>query len=82
MTERVMPTWSAIREATSFPSFPSSSLKMWMMASCSDTERVWRADFTTWLLRTSSDFSSLTERSISRPTTVVPYSARMMSSMS
>ena len=40
------------------------------------------ADFTIAVLRFSSADSSETARSISRPTTVVPYSQMMMSSMS
>ena len=40
------------------------------------------ADRTICTLRASSAFSSFTERIISSPTTVVPYSLRMMSSIS
>ena len=82
ITERVIPTRSAILLATRIPSFPSSSSKMWVMASSSEKERVLMADFTIWIFLVSSAFSSLTERIISSPTTVVPYSLRMMSSMS
>ena len=82
ITDRVIPTLSAIRLATRTPSVPFSSSKIWVMASSSEKDRVLMADFTICTLRFSSSFSSFTERIISRPTTVVPYSLKMMSSMS
>ena len=48
----------------------------------SENDRVLTADFTTATLRLSSALSSFTARSISSPTTVVPYSQRIISSMS
>ena len=53
-----------------------------MIASSSENDRVLNADFTTWIFLFSSAFSSCTERIISSPTTVVPYSLTMISSMS
>ena len=82
MTERVIPTLSAILLATRIPSMPFSSSKIWVTASISEKERVLIADFTTATLRLSSALSSLMARGISSPTTVVPYSQRMISSIS
>ena len=55
---------------------------MWVIASSSEKESVLIADFTIATFLASSALSSFTERIISSPTTVVPYSVRIMSSMS
>ena len=46
ITERVIPTRSAILLATRMPYVPSSSSKIWMIASSSEKESVLIADFT------------------------------------
>ena len=46
MTERVIPTLSAIRLATSTPSVPFSSSKICVIASSSEKDSVLMADFT------------------------------------
>ena len=56
--------------------------KIWVIASISENERVLIADLTTSTFLFSSALSSLTALSISRPTTVVPYSERIISSIS
>lgn len=61
ITERVIPTLSAILLATRIPSSPSSSSKIWIIASSSEKDKVLKADFTTWIFRFSSAFSSCTE---------------------
>ena len=53
-----------------------------MIASSSENESVLNAAFTTWTFLASSAFSSFTERIISNPTTVVPYSLTIISSIS
>ncbi len=45
MTERVMPTRSAILLATRMPSSPFSSSKIWMMASSSEKDNVLNGGF-------------------------------------
>ena len=77
-----MPTRSAILLATRMPSFPSSSSNICVIASNSENDNVLIADLTIATLRSSSALSSLTERIISSPTTVVPYSVRIISSIS
>ena len=82
ITDLVIPTRSAILLATRIPSLPSISSKMWVMASSSEKESVLIDRFY------DLDFSCLlsvlfiTERIISRPTTVVPYSLKIISSIS
>ena len=82
ITDLVIPTRSAILLATRIPSLPSISSKIWVMASSSEKESVLIADFTIWTFLVSSAFSSFTERIISSPTTVVPYSLKIISSIS
>ena len=73
----------AEKEVTSFSRYyPSISSKIWVMASSSEKESVLIADFTIWTFLVSSAFSSFTERIISSPTTVVPYSLKIISSIS
>ena len=82
ITERVIPTRSATLLATRIPSFPSSSEKMCLIACNSENDKVLIAERTIAILRSSSAFSSFKARIISSPTTVVPYSPRIISSIS
>ena len=82
ITERVIPALSAILLATRVHSFPLISRKIKRIASSSVAESVLIAERTICFLRSSSAFSSFTDRIISSPTTVVPYSLRIISSMS
>ena len=58
ITDLVIPTRSAILLATRIPSSPSSSSKIWMIASSSEKDKVLNADFTTCCFLSSSAFSS------------------------
>ena len=82
ITDLVIPTLSAILLATSTPSLPLSSSKICIIASSSEKLNVDIADFTIAIFLFSSAFSSLTLLIISSPTTVVPYSLSIMSSIS
>ena len=82
ITDLVIPTLSAILLATSIPSSPSSTSNICLIASNSEADNVLIADLTICCFLTSSAFSSLTYRIISSPTTVVPYSQRIISSIS
>ena len=58
ITDLVIPTLSAILLATRVPSFPLSSLKIFLIASSSDVDNVSIADLTIFFYLTSSAFSS------------------------
>ena len=57
ITDLVIPTLSAILLATRVPSFPLSSLKIFLIASSSDVDNVSIADLTIFFFLTSSAFS-------------------------
>ena len=82
ITDLVIPVSSAIRLATRMPSIPSICANTALTACSSDADNVFIADLTIFFFLSSSAFSLLTELIISNPTTVAPYSHRIISSIS